>query len=112
MGRGFCSFCDSSRREAVHTLKSAVSWSDQKIILHSGFTLWFTGLSGSGKSTLSKLISETLLASRGKVELLDGDVVRTNLCRGLGFNREDRRENIRRIGLVCELLSRNGVIAI
>lgn len=83
-----------------------------QIYVNKGFTLWFTGLSGSGKSTLSKLISETLLASDAKVELLDGDAVRTDLCRGLGFNREDRGENIRRIGFVCELLSRNGVIAI
>jgi adenylyl-sulfate kinase len=86
--------------------------SDQEIIVQSGFTLWFTGMSGSGKSTLSKLIEETFLAAGGRVELLDGDDVRTNLCRGLGFSREDRRENIRRIGFVCELLSRNGVMAI
>ena len=80
--------------------------------MHKGFTLWFTGLSGSGKSTISNLIEQRLRAYGAKVEVLDGDVVRTHLSRGLGFSREDRDENIRRIGFVCELLSRNGVIAI
>lgn len=77
-----------------------------------GCTLWFTGMSGSGKSTLSGLLSDRLRAIGARVEVMDGDVVRTQLCRGLGFSREDREENIRRIGFVCELLSRNGVIAI
>ena len=80
--------------------------------MHKGFTLWFTGLSGAGKSTLSKAIEERLRRDGARVELLDGDVVRTHLSRGLGFSREDRDENIRRIGFVCELLSRNGAIAI
>jgi adenylyl-sulfate kinase len=80
--------------------------------MHKGFTLWFTGLSGAGKSTISRLIERRLRAHGAKVELLDGDVVRTYLSRGLGFSREDRDENIRRIGFVCELLSRNGTIAI
>jgi adenylyl-sulfate kinase len=80
--------------------------------MHTGFTLWFTGLSGSGKTTLSRLIEQRLQASGAKVEVLDGDVVRTRLSKGLGFSKEDRDENIRRIGFVCELLSRNGVIAI
>ncbi|MBZ5578894.1 MAG: adenylyl-sulfate kinase [Acidobacteriia bacterium] len=80
--------------------------------MHKGFTLWFTGLSGAGKSTLSHLVAERLRALGAKVELLDGDVVRTHLSKGLGFSKEDRDENIRRIGFVCELLSRNGVIAI
>jgi len=80
--------------------------------MHKGFTLWFTGLSGAGKSTLARLAEERLRAAGCKVELLDGDVVRTHLCKGLGFSKEDRDENIRRIGWVCELLSRNGVIAI
>ncbi len=79
---------------------------------HQGFTLWFTGLSGSGKSTLSSMLHERLKAAGARVELLDGDVVRTNLSKGLGFSKEDRDTNIRRIGFVCELLSRNGVIAI
>jgi adenylyl-sulfate kinase len=80
--------------------------------MHKGFTLWFTGLSGAGKSTVSDIISGRLREAGAKVEVLDGDVVRTNLSKGLGFSKEDRDANIRRIGFVCELLSRNGVIAI
>jgi adenylyl-sulfate kinase len=80
--------------------------------MQKGFTLWFTGLSGSGKSTLARLCEETLLERGLNVEVLDGDVVRTNLSKGLGFSKEDRDINIRRIGFVCELLSRNGVAAI
>ena len=78
-----------------------------------GFTVWFTGLSGSGKTTLSKML-ESELRRRGiqKVELLDGDVVRTHLSTGLGFSKEDRDTNIKRIGFVCKLLSRNGAVAI
>lgn len=79
---------------------------------HKGFTIWFTGLSGAGKSTLANLIAEDLRARGMKVEILDGDVVRTNLSKGLGFSKEDRDTNIRRIGWVCEVLSRNGVVAI
>jgi adenylyl-sulfate kinase len=77
-----------------------------------GFTLWFTGLSGAGKSTLSEIVTQRLREAGRKVELLDGDVVRTHLSQGLGFSKEDRDTNVRRIGFVCELLSRNGVIAI
>jgi len=77
-----------------------------------GFTLWFTGLSGSGKSTISHRITKRLRESGRRVELLDGDIVRTNLSQGLGFTKEDRDTNVRRIGFVCELLSRNGVIAV
>jgi adenylyl-sulfate kinase len=80
--------------------------------MHKGFTLWFTGLSGAGKSTISEIIEGRLREAGAKVELLDGDVVRTHLSKGLGFSKEDRDINIRRIGFVCELLSRNGVIAI
>ena len=77
-----------------------------------GFTIWLTGLSGAGKSTLG-LELERVLVERGlNVELLDGDEVRTNLSKGLGFSKEDRDINIRRIGYVCKLLSRNGVVAI
>jgi adenylyl-sulfate kinase len=79
---------------------------------HKGFTLWFTGLSGAGKSTISEQIFERLKTSGAKVELLDGDVVRTHLSKGLGFSKEDRDTNVRRIGFVSELLSRNGVIAL
>ncbi len=78
-----------------------------------GFTLWFTGLSGSGKTALAEMVYDELKQKRGlKVEKLDGDVVRTNLSKGLGFSREDRDINIRRIGFVCNLLTRNDVIAI
>lgn len=80
--------------------------------MHQGFTLWFTGLSGAGKSTISTMVVERLRAAGARVELLDGDTVRTNLSKGLGFSKEDRDTNIRRIGFVCELLSRNGVIAV
>jgi len=80
--------------------------------MHQGFTLWFTGLSGAGKSTVSAIVVERLRARGASVELLDGDVVRTHLSKGLGFSKEDRDTNIRRIGFVCELLSRNGVIAV
>ena len=79
---------------------------------HKGFTLWFTGLPSSGKTTLAGIIAAEL-KSRGRfVEILDGDEVRKHLTKGLGFSREDRDENIRRIGYVCRLLSRNGAIAI
>jgi len=77
-----------------------------------GFTLWFTGLSGSGKSTLSLEVEAALLERGLKVEVLDGDVVRQNLSKGLGFSKEDRDINIRRIGFVCNLLTRNDVVAI
>jgi adenylyl-sulfate kinase len=80
--------------------------------MHKGFTLWFTGMSGAGKSTVSRLLELRLQALGAKVEVLDGDVVRTYLSKGLGFSKEDRDENVRRIGFVCELLSRHGVIAI
>ncbi|HYP14808.1 MAG TPA: adenylyl-sulfate kinase, partial [Bryobacteraceae bacterium] len=80
--------------------------------MHKGFTLWFTGLSGAGKSTISEQIFDRLKQEGAKVELLDGDIVRTHLSKGLGFSKEDRDTNVRRIGFVCELLSRNGVIAI
>ena len=79
---------------------------------HKGFTLWFTGLSGAGKSTLSERIFEKLKQAGAKVELLDGDEVRTHLSKGLGFSKEDRDTNVHRLGFVCQLLSRNGVIAI
>jgi len=79
---------------------------------HTGFTLWFTGLSGAGKSTLAQVIRDDLVARGRRVEILDGDEVRTNLSKGLGFSKEDRDTNIRRIGYVARLLSRNGVVAV
>jgi adenylylsulfate kinase len=80
--------------------------------MSEGFTLWFTGLSGAGKSTIANLVARELRTRGHKVEILDGDEVRTNLSKGLGFSKEDRDTNIRRIGYVCNLLARNGVIAI
>jgi adenylyl-sulfate kinase len=81
-------------------------------VTHEGFTLWLTGLSGAGKSTIAGHISKRLKDAGAKVEVLDGDEVRTHLSRGLGFSREDRDINVRRLGFVGGLLSRNGVIAI
>ena len=77
--------------------------------MDQGFTVWFTGLSGAGKSTITGQLVEIIRKRRGNAEVLDGDVVRTNLSKGLGFSKEDRDTNIRRIGFVCELLTRNGV---
>jgi adenylyl-sulfate kinase len=77
-----------------------------------GFTLWFTGLPSSGKSTLARRVEEILLERGLNVEVLDGDEVRENLSKGLGFSKEDRDTNIRRIGFVAKLLSRNGTVAI
>lgn len=80
--------------------------------MSTGFTVWFTGLSGAGKTTLSAAVAGAIRARGQRVEVLDGDVVRTNLSKGLGFSREDRDTNIRRIGFVSKLLSRNGVAVI
>ena len=77
-----------------------------------GFTLWFTGLSGAGKTTLTEALLPQLRERGVAVEVLDGDEVRTNLSKGLGFSKEDRDTNIRRIGYVSRLLSRNGVVVI
>jgi adenylylsulfate kinase len=75
----------------------------------NGFTLWFTGLSGAGKTTISHLVNDELGDRGCRVEILDGDIVRENLSKGLGFSKEDRDTNIRRIAFVADLLSRNGV---
>ena len=80
--------------------------------MNKGVTIWFTGLSGSGKSTIARILEKRLKKMGRKVEILDGDVVRTNLSKGLGFSKEDRDTNIKRIGFVCHLLTRNDVIAI
>ena len=77
-----------------------------------GFTLWLTGLSGAGKSTLASAVADELRRGGVRVETLDGDEVRQNLSKGLGFSREDRDTNIRRIGYVAKLLTRNGVVVI
>ncbi|MBD2744045.1 adenylyl-sulfate kinase [Coleofasciculus sp. FACHB-1120] len=79
---------------------------------HRGVTVWFTGLSGAGKTTISKEVAQVLHKRGHKVEILDGDVVRQNLTKGLGFSKDDRDENIRRIGFVAHLLTRNGVVVL
>jgi adenylylsulfate kinase len=77
-----------------------------------GFTLWFTGLSGAGKTTVAEIVEHELKERGLRVEVLDGDIVRTNLSKGLGFSREDRNINVLRIGFVANLLTRNGVAVI
>ena len=79
---------------------------------NTGFTIWFTGLSGAGKSTLAEVIERRLKDQGRNVEILDGDIVRKHLSKGLGFSREDRDTNIKRIAFVCSLLTRNGVVCI
>ena len=78
----------------------------------NGFTLWLTGLSGAGKSTIAERLVEELAARGRAVEVLDGDVIRTNLSKGLGFSREDRDENIARIAFVASLLTKHGAAVI
>jgi adenylylsulfate kinase len=80
--------------------------------LRSGITVWFTGLPSSGKTTIAGALERRLLADGFAVEALDGDVIRTHLTRDLGFSREDRDENVRRVGFVAELLSRHGVVVL
>lgn len=89
--------------------KSRVSNTNTK---GKGFTLWFTGLSGAGKSTLSQPVAQALRERGLSVEVLDGDEVRKNLSHGLGYSKEDRDINVRRIGFVANLLSRNGAVAV
>ncbi|MEO1376859.1 MAG: adenylyl-sulfate kinase [Cyanobacteria bacterium J06635_10] len=85
----------------------------RKLIMNQrGVTVWFTGLSGAGKTTITKAVAEKLRAQDCKLEILDGDVVRENLTKGLGFSKADRDENVRRIGFVSHLLTRNGVIVL
>ena len=77
-----------------------------------GFVVWLTGLSGAGKTTIAHALAERLKSSGYKVEILDGDVVRQHFSKGLGFSREDRIENIKRVAYVAHLLARNGVVVI
>ncbi|HEY9621464.1 MAG TPA: adenylyl-sulfate kinase [Crinalium sp.] len=79
---------------------------------HQGVTIWFTGLSGAGKTTIRMIVEQALREQGYRVEVLDGDIIRQNLSKGLGFSKEDRDENIRRIGFVAHLLTRNGVIVL
>ncbi len=85
---------------------------NKKYTLQRGVTVWFTGLPSSGKSTVARILERNFRQWGLKCELLDGDVIRTNLSKGLGFSREDRDANIKRIGFVAHLLTRNDVIAI
>lgn len=80
--------------------------------MKKGLTVWFTGLSAAGKTTLCRAVQGELLARGFPVEVLDGDAIRTYLCRDLGFSEADRRENIRRIAYVAQLLTRNGVVVL
>jgi adenylylsulfate kinase len=75
-----------------------------------GLTVWFTGLSSAGKSTICEMLCAHLRSLGQKVEWLDGDIMRQRLGKDLGFSKEDRDENVRRIGFVAELLTRNGVM--
>ena len=93
-------------------LQEGVSAVNKRYILLRGVTIWFTGLPSSGKSTVARILERNFRQWRLKCELLDGDVIRTNLSKGLGFSREDRDANIKRIGFVAHLLTRNDVIAI
>jgi adenylylsulfate kinase len=79
---------------------------------HNGLTVWFTGLSGAGKTTISQYVGQNLIDRGYKVEYLDGDLIRQTLTKGLGFSKADRDENIRRIGFVANLLTRNDVIVL
>src|SRR5215471_9650006 len=89
-----------------------MAWNEKGPTSGRGMVIWFTGLSGAGKTTLSQSASRQLIEAGHKVEILDGDEVRENLSRGLSFCREDRDENIRRIGFVARLLARNGVVVL
>jgi adenylylsulfate kinase len=85
---------------------------EKRTMANVGFTIWFTGLSGAGKSTLAEIIEQRLRERGHNVEVLDGDEVRTHLSKGLGFSKEDRDINIKRIAFVSKLLTRNGVVTI
>ena len=93
-------------------IQEGVSAMNKKYTLKRGVTVWFTGLPSSGKSTIARVLERSFRQWGLKNELLDGDVIRTNLSKGLGFSREDRDANIKRIGFVAHLLTRNDVIAI
>ncbi len=80
--------------------------------MRRGLTVWFTGLSGAGKTTICRAVATELLSRGLRVEVMDGDAIRTYLCRDLGFSEKDRKENIKRIAYVAQLLTRNGVVVL
>jgi adenylylsulfate kinase len=104
--------CGEARENLTEQYEIVMPSNNQLTATEPGFTLWFTGLPCAGKSTLAREMGFVLLDSGYPVEILDGDVVRTSLCKGLGFSREDRDENISRIGWACALLNKHGVVAI
>ncbi|MEM1044161.1 MAG: adenylyl-sulfate kinase [Planctomycetota bacterium] len=109
--------CPTSRARSAERLATLPPTEHNHSQSHSimsdkGFVLWFTGLSGAGKSTLAEYLTPILMERGKNVEVLDGDVVRTNLSKGLGFSKEDRDTNVARIGFVANLLARNGCCAI
>lgn len=101
-----------TRREVAEAIAGRTLETRRPAANGGGFTVWLTGLSGAGKSTIAEGLAEELRRRGLPVEVLDGDVVRKSLSKGLGFSREDRDENIRRIGFVAGLLARNGVAVI
>jgi adenylylsulfate kinase len=103
---------EANHAPAACYFRKQLGFFSYKLMEHRGVTVWLTGLSGAGKSTITDALELKLRAMGTKLEVLDGDVVRTNLTKGLGFSKEDRDENIRRIGFVSNLLTRNGVIVL
>ena len=101
-----------TRPEVAKILMDATKNQKVETAQQKGVTVWFTGLSGSGKSTIAAKLNEILVEKAYKTEILDGDIIRQNLTKGLGFSKEDRDENIRRIGFVAQLLTRNNTIVI
>jgi adenylylsulfate kinase len=111
---------DILEAESIHILREVVAESaakdgacaESQIAQRHGLTVWFTGLSGAGKTTISQAVATELLAGGLQVEVIDGDVIRRNLCRDLGFSKQDREENIRRIAFVSQMLTRNGIVVL
>ncbi len=108
VGAGMIVEAVASRTEEGRDEFTAISRVEQK----RGVTVWFTGLSGAGKTTICRAVATELLASGLQIEVIDGDVIRKHLCKDLGFSKEDRDENIRRIAFVSRLLTRNGTVAL
>jgi adenylylsulfate kinase len=103
---------DRKNYSYITTKRKSISVNTKLIMNQRGVTIWLTGLSGAGKTTISKAVAEKLRSQSYRLEILDGDIVRQNLTKGLGFSKADRDENIRRIGFVSHLLTRNGVIVL